>query len=82
MAKSTSNRRFAVAAGRGAAAGDCSEAVGATRVDPPGRDPAAARRLVAAALEAEPDGVELAPDAAGELLACYGVRLWPGVVLC
>jgi acyl-CoA synthetase (NDP forming)/GNAT superfamily N-acetyltransferase len=49
------------------------------RVDPPGRDPAAARRLVAAALEAAPDGVELAPDAAAELLACYGVRLWPAL---
>ena len=25
------------------------------------------------------DGVELGPDAAAELLACYGLRLWPAV---
>ncbi len=47
------------------------------RVDPPGRDPAAARRLVSEVLRAAPDGVDLGPDAARELLACYGLELWP-----
>src|SRR4051812_25329055 len=47
------------------------------RVDPPGRDPARARRLVAAALEEAPDGVELSAETAAALLACYGIRLWP-----
>jgi acyl-CoA synthetase (NDP forming)/RimJ/RimL family protein N-acetyltransferase len=49
------------------------------RVDPPGRDPAAARRLVEAALAQAPDGVELGPAAVADLLACYGVRLWPAL---
>jgi acyl-CoA synthetase (NDP forming) len=48
-------------------------------VDPPGRDPGAARRLVEAALAQAPDGVELGPGAAAALLACYGLRLWPAV---
>ena len=52
---------------------------GTPRVDPPGRDPAAARRLVEAALEQSPDGVELGADAAAELLGCYGVTVWPAV---
>jgi acyl-CoA synthetase (NDP forming)/predicted GNAT family acetyltransferase len=52
---------------------------GTPRVDPPGRDPGAARRLVEAALEQSPDGVELGADAAAELLGYYGVRLWPAV---
>src|SRR4051812_16166976 len=47
------------------------------RVDPPGRDPARARRLVTAALEEAPDGVELSAETAAALLACYGIRLWP-----
>ena len=46
------------------------------RVDPPGRDPERARRLVAEALRASPDGVELGPDAAAGLLACFGLELW------
>ena len=49
------------------------------RVDPPGRDPARARRLVAAALEDAPDGVELSAETAAALLACYGIRLWPAL---
>src|SRR3954469_13794658 len=49
------------------------------RVDPPGLDPARARRLVAAALESAPDGVELSAETAAALLACYGVRLWPAL---
>ena len=49
------------------------------RVDPPGRDPARARRLVTAALESSPDGVELSAETAAALLACYGVRLWPAL---
>ncbi len=53
------------------------------RVDPPGRDPAAAHGLVEGLLAEAPrdqvDGVELGPDAAAELLACYGLRLWPAV---
>jgi acyl-CoA synthetase (NDP forming)/RimJ/RimL family protein N-acetyltransferase len=53
------------------------------RVAPRGGDPAAARRLIENLLEQaardQADGVELGPDAAAELLACYGVRLWPAV---
>src|SRR3954471_3937807 len=49
------------------------------RVDPPGRDPARARRLVAAALEGTPHGVELSAETAAALLACYGIRLWPAL---
>ena len=53
------------------------------RVDPPGRDPAAARRLVERLLAPgagdHMSGVRLGPDAAAELLACYGLRLWPAV---
>jgi acyl-CoA synthetase (NDP forming) len=49
------------------------------RVDPPGLDPARARRLVAAALESAPDGVELSAETAAALLACYAVRLWPAL---
>src|SRR4051794_18193094 len=49
------------------------------RVDPPGRDPARARRLVMAALEDAPDGVELSAETAAALLACYGIRLWPSL---
>jgi len=47
------------------------------RVDPPGRDPAAARRLVADALRGSPQGVDLGADAARELLACYGLQVRP-----
>jgi acyl-CoA synthetase (NDP forming)/RimJ/RimL family protein N-acetyltransferase len=49
------------------------------RVDPPGRDAHAARRLVAEALRRAPDGVELGRESAAELLACYGVEPWPAL---
>lgn len=49
------------------------------RVDPPGRDPEGARRFVEAALATAPDGGELAPQQARELLAHYGVDLWPAL---
>jgi acyl-CoA synthetase (NDP forming) len=52
-------------------------------VDPPGRDPGAARRLVEGLLEqadrGRVDGVALDDDATTELLACYGLHLWPAV---
>jgi acyl-CoA synthetase (NDP forming)/GNAT superfamily N-acetyltransferase len=51
------------------------------RVDPPGRDPGRARRLVAAALADAPDGVELSAETAAALLACYGIRLWPALAV-
>jgi acyl-CoA synthetase (NDP forming)/RimJ/RimL family protein N-acetyltransferase len=51
------------------------------RVDPPGRDPARARRLVAAALEDAPHGVELSAETAAAVLACYGIRLWPALAV-
>ena len=53
------------------------------RVDPPGRDPAGARRLVEGLLDRaagdQVDGVALEPEAAATLLACYGLQLWPAV---
>jgi acyl-CoA synthetase (NDP forming)/GNAT superfamily N-acetyltransferase len=49
------------------------------QVNPPGRDPERARRLVVELLRAAPDGVELGPDAAAELLSCYGLELWPAL---
>jgi acyl-CoA synthetase (NDP forming) len=49
------------------------------RVDPPGRDPAGARRLVDEALAAAPDGAELSAEQSAELLACYGIHVWPAV---
>jgi acyl-CoA synthetase (NDP forming) len=49
------------------------------RVDPPGRDVDRARRLVATALQGSQQAVELGPDAAAELLSCYGLALWPAL---
>jgi acyl-CoA synthetase (NDP forming) len=49
------------------------------RVDPPGRDRARAERLVDDLLAASPEGIALDAGRAGELLECYGVRLWPAV---
>lgn len=50
-----------------------------TRVDPPGCDRNRAEQLVGEMLVAHPEGVDLTCDRAAELLACYGVRLWPVV---
>jgi acyl-CoA synthetase (NDP forming)/GNAT superfamily N-acetyltransferase len=44
-------------------------------------DPDAARTLVETALAAAPDGVSLSPERVGKLLAAYGLRLWPVVVV-
>ncbi len=49
------------------------------RVDPPGRDPAAAQALVELVLAANPEGVELSAEQAATLLGHYGVQLWPTV---
>jgi acyl-CoA synthetase (NDP forming) len=51
------------------------------RVDPPGRHPQRARRLIASLLAGSEHGVSLAPDQAAELLACYGLTLWPATVV-
>ncbi len=45
--------------------------------DPSDVDDAAARAVVRRALAADPDGVNLGDDALRELLAAYGVDLWP-----
>jgi len=50
-----------------------------TRVDPPGCDRARAEQLVTEHLAAHPDGVDLDCEQSLQLLACYGVRLWPTV---
>jgi acyl-CoA synthetase (NDP forming) len=47
------------------------------KLDPAGCDPERAVALVDAALGARPHGVELDQVATAELLACYGVTLWP-----
>jgi predicted CoA-binding protein/RimJ/RimL family protein N-acetyltransferase len=49
------------------------------RVDPDGRDTAAAEALVLPVVRAAPEGVELDPQQAAALLACYGIELWPAV---
>jgi len=46
-------------------------------VDPPGQDPRAAEQFVAGVLAAHPGGTLLTDEQAGELLACYGLSLWP-----
>jgi acyl-CoA synthetase (NDP forming)/GNAT superfamily N-acetyltransferase len=46
------------------------------RVEPAGIDVPAAHRLVSSLLGAQ-DSVTLDPVRAGELLACFGIRLWP-----
>ncbi len=51
------------------------------RVDPPGRDPARAERLVEGVLAAHPGGVVLDPRTARDLLACYGLDLWPALAV-
>jgi acyl-CoA synthetase (NDP forming) len=50
-----------------------------TRVDPPGCDRAAAQALVDDVLGRHPDGVTLDPRRTAQLLACYGVTLWPAL---
>ncbi|MBN0040067.1 GNAT family N-acetyltransferase [Cellulosimicrobium cellulans] len=52
------------------------EADHGTPVRPAGVDPARARALVEQAL-ADRDAVDLDPAATADLLACYGVRVWP-----
>lgn len=47
------------------------------KVDPPGIEVATARRFVEGLLGHNPDGLDLDGDQAAELLACYGVQLWP-----
>lgn len=49
------------------------------KVDPPGCEPGRARALVTAWLEADPGGTVLDRVRAADLLACYGVRLWPAI---
>lgn len=50
-----------------------------TRVDPPQLDRDGAEKLVARLLGAHPEGLQLDAAAAAELLACYGIWLWPTV---
>ncbi|MEJ2579857.1 MAG: acetate--CoA ligase family protein, partial [Kineosporiaceae bacterium] len=48
-----------------------------TRVDPDGCDPDGAETVVGAVLAGSPEGRELTEQETVQLLACYGVRLWP-----
>ncbi|HET9656077.1 MAG TPA: GNAT family N-acetyltransferase [Kineosporiaceae bacterium] len=48
-----------------------------SRVDPPDVDRNRAEELVTGLLADHPEGLELDGPQAGELLACYGVHLWP-----
>jgi len=50
-----------------------------TRVDPDERDEAGARQFVDDLLERHPEGLVLDPRRAGELLAHYGITLWPAL---
>ncbi|NLT52970.1 MAG: GNAT family N-acetyltransferase [Actinomycetales bacterium] len=50
-----------------------------TKVDPAGCDPARARGLVTSWLERSPEGRGLTCREAMDLLACYGIALWPSV---
>lgn len=52
-----------------------------TRVDPPGRDVAGAAAFVEEILGANPDGLELDPRRAAQLLAYYGVDVWPALAV-
>jgi acyl-CoA synthetase (NDP forming) len=52
-----------------------------TRLEPEGRDRAAAELYVAEQLAANPDGVELDPRRTAELLALYGVEVWPSLAV-
>ncbi len=52
------------------------EADHGTPVRPAGADPVRARALVEGALAGQ-DAVDLDPTTTAELLACYGVRVWP-----
>jgi acyl-CoA synthetase (NDP forming)/RimJ/RimL family protein N-acetyltransferase len=47
------------------------------RVDPPGLDRDSAEQLVTRLLAEHPEGLQLDAETAGELLDCYGIRLWP-----
>ena len=50
-----------------------------TRVDPAGCEREGARALVEELLQVHPEGVELEPWLVGELLAMYGIDLWPAL---
>jgi acyl-CoA synthetase (NDP forming)/RimJ/RimL family protein N-acetyltransferase len=50
-----------------------------TRVDPEGCDRAGAKALVENLLLEHPEGLELDPDRAGELLGLYGIHVWPAL---
>jgi acyl-CoA synthetase (NDP forming)/RimJ/RimL family protein N-acetyltransferase len=50
-----------------------------TRTDPEGCDPGAARTLVTGWLEGAPEGRTLSSREAADLLACFGITLWPVV---
>jgi acyl-CoA synthetase (NDP forming)/RimJ/RimL family protein N-acetyltransferase len=52
-----------------------------TTVSPVGIDRAAAETLIARVLNASPEGRSLDADETAELLAAYGMRLWPAVVV-
>jgi acyl-CoA synthetase (NDP forming)/RimJ/RimL family protein N-acetyltransferase len=51
------------------------------KVDPPGRDEVAAATLVDQALAAHPEGLDLDPRRAAQLLQCLGVELWPALAV-
>lgn len=51
------------------------------RAHPDGCDTAAAGALVDRMLEAHPDGVELDPGTAADLLGFYGISVWPSVAV-
>jgi acyl-CoA synthetase (NDP forming)/RimJ/RimL family protein N-acetyltransferase len=50
-----------------------------TRVDPEGCDREGANELVGRLLRSHPEGVELDPTTAADLLACYGIHVWPAL---
>jgi acyl-CoA synthetase (NDP forming) len=52
-----------------------------TRVDPEGRDRDGAETLIAQVLAANPEGVELDPRRTAQLLACYGIEVWPSLAV-
>ena len=51
------------------------------RVDPPGRDSAGAEALVDAWLQDRPQGLDLDAARSAELLARYGIEVWPSVTV-
>jgi acyl-CoA synthetase (NDP forming) len=50
-------------------------------LDPSSCDPAAAEKMVEAILEEHPEGIELDPRRAAELLAHYGIEVWPSLAV-